>query len=332
MKRPGGFTPAAKPEPENEKPDTDRGDVITYVGRFSSGSAGEPPEKQDAGAERTADEEQKASKLDEYPRDGSDRSPRGFGWWSLQRAVWARRRLERQEIKRFTARQRRRRRNILISLGAVLLVAVGSVGVAYSPIMAVKEVTVEGAKLVNSDAIVEDLKSQIGTPLPLVDQRAIKASLVKYPLIQSYTVEAVPPSTLIVRLVEREPLGVLKAKDGYSVVDAAGVVLRTSTERPAGFPVIDTSPDPESRGFTAAAAVLRALPDDVRSKVDRIEASTRDDVTLVFADSGAIVRWGSDENSAQKAKTLTELMKAYPPDSVEYYDVSSAENVVLKPR
>lgn len=198
--------------------------------------------------------------------------------------------------------------------------------------MAVRTITVEGARLVNSDGIVEDLQSQVGTPLPLVDQRAIKASLVKYPLIQSYTVEAVPPSTLVVRLVEREPLGLIDSGSGFSLVDAAGVTLRTSESRIKGFPIIDTDADPESKGFTAAVSVLRALPDDVRAAVDTVTASTRDDVTLVFADSGAQVRWGSAEDSDEKARVLSALMAAYPPDSVSLYDVSSAENAVVKPR
>lgn len=214
----------------------------------------------------------------------------------------------------------------------MLVVAVGSIGAAYSPLMAVRTITVEGSKLVNSDGVVNDLQSQIGRPFPLIDQRQIKAELVKYPLIQSYSIEAVPPSTLVIRLVEREPLGLQEADGGFALVDAAGVVLRTDPERIDGYPVIDTDRDAASKGFTAAVAVLRALPDDVRKSVDTVTATTLDDVTLMLGESGATVRWGSADDSAEKARALTDLMAAYPPDTIKLYDVSSSKNVVVQPR
>ncbi|MCW4459407.1 FtsQ-type POTRA domain-containing protein [Microbacterium sp. MPKO10] len=324
MKRPGGFSPQNRPEEDAPAEDASPAPV-SFLGRFRPTDADEATTDPDAPAPDDAAERETAS----APPEGSQSAA---GRWSLRHAVRARRKVERSEVRRFTARQRRRRRNTWIALGAVALVAVAAVVTAYSPVMAVRTITVEGARLVNSDGIVEDLQSQVGTPLPLVDQRAIKASLVKYPLIQSYTVEAVPPSTLVVRLVEREPLGLIDSGSGFSLVDAAGVTLRTSESRIEGFPIIDTDADPESTGFAAAVSVLRALPDDVRAAVDTVTASTRDDVTLVFADSGAQVRWGSAEDSDEKARVLSALMASYPPDSVSLYDVSSAENAVVKPR
>ena len=48
----------------------------------------------------------------------------------------------------------------------------------------------------------------------------------------------VPPSTLVVQIVEREPLGVVATAGGFDVVDAAGIVLESVTTRPEGVPVI----------------------------------------------------------------------------------------------
>ncbi|GAB2514098.1 FtsQ-type POTRA domain-containing protein [Paramicrobacterium agarici] len=337
MKRPGGFSPQQGAEGgPNDAPDESPAPV-SFIGRFgrpdADGDAGRADDAASAAAaERGPDADAGTHKEPEISRSYGGRGNSVGTSWSLRQAIRARKRVERSEVRRFTARQRRRRRNTWISLSAVLVVAIAAIATAYSPVMAVRTITVEGARLVNSDGIVNDLQSQIGTPLPLVDQRAIKASLVKYPLIQSYTVEAVPPSTLVVRLVEREPLGLIAADKGFTLVDAAGVTLRASEKRIDGFPIIDTDADPESKGFQAAVAVLRALPDDVRSTVDSVTATTRDDVVLVFADSGAEVRWGSAEESAEKARILAVLMESYPPDTVSLYDVSSTENAVVKPR
>jgi cell division protein FtsQ len=137
------------------------------------------------------------------------------GWINPREARKRRKRVEKAEVKRFTASSRRLRRNWLIGIGSILTLALVAVLAAYTPVLSVREIQVEGAFRVNSDAVVKDLSSQLGSPFPLVDDTAIKAALVQYPLIESYSVQARPPSTLIVRLVERTPVGALATATGF---------------------------------------------------------------------------------------------------------------------
>lgn len=331
MKRPSGI-PRSAPvgrRPEGEGPETREsrptdapsGGASRLLGRFSRRPGADDetytaPIPLPVGGERS----------DAVDRDDADPTP-ARPW----RASRARRRREREEVKRFTAASRRRRIVTLSVVGGLAVLALACVGVAYTPIMAVRDIQVEGARLVSSDLIVRDLEGQEGTPLPLVDQSAIKASLVKYPLIQSYTVESRPPGTLVIRIVERRPVGVIAEGDSFDLVDVAGVVLSTGAARPDGYPLMVFEGDSASEGFAAAAAVLRALPDDVLSTVDEVTATTVDDVTLTLADSGAVVTWGSAEDSAAKAVALEKLMASYPPDAVDRYDVSSPGSVVIDP-
>jgi cell division protein FtsQ len=71
--------------------------------------------------------------------------------------------------------------------------------------------------------------------------------------------------------------------------------------RLAGYPLV-TLPAGSAAGgaFTAAAAVLQALPADLSRRVDTVSATSRDDVTLVLH-SGRQVVWGSADESAAKA-------------------------------
>jgi hypothetical protein len=101
------------------------------------------------------------------------------------RDVWAaaraRRKALRAEVRRFTARQRRRRA-IWITVGAALLALVlGTLGAAYSPLFAVEKVTVIGAQTLDAAAVEQALSGQIGTPLARVDTSAVKAALVQFP-------------------------------------------------------------------------------------------------------------------------------------------------------
>ncbi|MFT4135695.1 FtsQ-type POTRA domain-containing protein [Microbacterium sp.] len=249
------------------------------------------------------------------------------------RAVWAaaraRRRALRAEVRRFTARQRRRRRIWLGVAAALVLLVLGTVGAAYSPLFAVEKVRVVGATSLDADAVASALSGQVGTPLPLVDASAVKAKLVAFPLIESYTLEARPPHELVVRIVERTPIGSIATDAGYTLVDAAGVALSTTSDPPEGHPLLELSAGVGSKTFEAVGTVFRALPEDIRAQVTTITATTPNDVTLTLT-TGTDVVWGDAQDSAMKAVVLATAMKARPPAEVSAYDVSSPHAVVVR--
>lgn len=247
----------------------------------------------------------------------------------LRAARRARKQYERDEVRRFTWRARRRRRIWLVALGAVAaLVAFVVVG-AYSPLMALRTIEVLGTNRIPAEQVQGALSDQLGTPLPLVDEGRIKADLEDFSLIRSYVTESRPPHTLVVRIIEREPVGVVPSKAGFNLVDAAGVVIQRAPERPAGYPLIDARAGVGSRGFQAAAAVVAALPEGIRAQLDSVTAATKDDVTLLLT-GGARVVWGSPEKSEYKAVVLGALMVNSPVGTVSEYDVSSPDSAVLR--
>jgi cell division protein FtsQ len=263
------------------------------------------------------------------PRDDDARASSGF-LPSVRQARRERKRVERAEVKRFTARSRRRRRTWLIAGGSVVGIGVLAAALAFSPILSVRTIEVDGAMRVSSDAVVQGLQPIVGSPFPLVDQSAIKAELVKYPLIESYSVESRPPDTLVVKLVERTPVGVIDTGEGFTVVDAAGVVIEASNTQPTGYPLIEVPDGVSSEGFQSAAGVLRAMPDELRQKVASVTAKTHDDVTLKLRDTDATVLWGSADDGAFKTLALERLMAATDPATVAQYDVSSRKTVVVR--
>ena len=169
----------------------------------------------------------------------------------------------------------------------------------------------------------------IGTPLPLIDSAEVHAALARFPLIETYSTETVPPGTLVVRIVERTPVGVIDTGSGLELVDAAGVVIDRPEELPAGQPLIEVDGGVADEGFRAVAAVVRSLPADVRGQLTGATAATADDVRLELA-GGASVVWGSAEDSALKATVLATLMRAAPPDTVAQYDVSAPSSPVTE--
>jgi cell division protein FtsQ len=114
--------------------------------------------------------------------------------------------------------------------------------------------------------------------------------------------------------VRRTPVAFVASAGGYDVVDATGAVIRTVPTVESGVPVIRATGD----GVAAATAVASELPEEIRRRVVEIQASTRNDVTLVLK-NGSEVMWGSAEEGPFKAEVLTVLLKV----DAKYYDVSS---------
>lgn len=249
----------------------------------------------------------------------------------LRQAVRTRRRYEKAESRRFTQRSRRRRLALAIVGASVAALVVVVLLVAYSPVLAVRSIVVEGASRLDAAAVSTALADEQGKPLALIDYDSIERELEQFPLIATYSVEARPPDTLAIRLVERRPVAQVQTAAGYELIDAAGVTVQQSGERIAGFPLLDLSGTAiGSAGFEAAAAVLTSLPDALLGQVDAISGTTPDSVTLSFTGAGQRVVWGSAEDSALKARILQQLIATQDPAAAVEYDVSSPQSPVVR--
>lgn len=228
-------------------------------------------------------------------------------------------------MRRFTRTTRRRRLGWLAAGGLVVLIA-GLVATAvFSPVLALRTVIVDGTSRLDPSAIADAVDGQLGTPLALLDDARIREELGRFSLIRSYVTELVPPGTLVIHIVERSPVGVIQAADGFRLVDPAGIVIETTPTQPEGYPLIEVGAgeDISGAGFRSMAEVLLALPPSVASQVLSISARTRDDVTLTLAGSSQRVVWGSAEASDQKAAVLAALLPLHQGDGPGEYDVSA---------
>lgn len=246
----------------------------------------------------------------------------------LKRAQRDSRQRERRDQRRFTALSRGRRRHWWIAAGAVLvLVASVLIGV-FTPVMAVRSVEVVGAKQVNVEEIEHALGRFDGVPLALVGDTELHRALEPFPLIQMYSVERIPPDTLRVHIEERMPVIAIAADSGVNLVDAAGVLTGNATEIPAGIVrasggVVDTA----SPAFSAAATVIRDLPEDVRLQVAEVRASGEQDIEFLLH-SGSTVVWGDSADTQRKAVVVRAMLVSV--STATRIDVSAPEAPVFQ--
>ena len=246
----------------------------------------------------------------------------------LRAARRERKRAEKAELRRFTRRTRRRRLAWLTAGGLVVVLA-GVLAVAvFSPVLALREIRIDGTSRLDPVALQSAVDGQLGTPLALLDDDRITRELGAFPLIRNYTTEVLPPGTLAIHIVERQPIGIVQNGNQFDLVDPAGIVIESTAARPEGVPIIQlVGGDVGDKIFLSMTEVLRALPPDVLARVDAIAATTKDDVTLTLIGSNQRVVWGGSQRASTKALELTHLLAMFGGAGAGEYDVSSPGTV-----
>lgn len=231
-------------------------------------------------------------------------------------------------------RGRRLKRNILIAVStAVAVIAALLAAAIFSPVLAVGTVSVSGTRLLTPDQVQAALEPLRGRPLPQVSDDEVGRLLEPLVQIKSVSIEARPPSELVVKVMERVPVALVKQGEEYQLVDVDGVKLATKAD-PASvsLPVIDGGAGAIGKDlFQATAAVLGALPPEVLAKLSNASAQSVDAVELKLVDGQTIV-WGNAGEKELKAKVLAALLKVPkdPKNPVRVYDVSVPRHPVTR--
>jgi cell division protein FtsQ len=209
-----------------------------------------------------------------------------------------------------TGRRGWSRRTVLVIVAvAVLLVATATWVVAFSPLLGVRTVSVRGEQAVTQQQIVAAADIAHGTPLVRLDTAAAARRVEAIEGIYTARVSTSFPSTVVISVVERTPVGVVKHDHRYVLVDRTGDQYRTVDSEPPHLPVFVVPVGTDSRTTGGAVAtVAAALTAPLRARIASIQALDPNAITLLLTD-GRVVAWGSVDRSSEKARILPILLR-----------------------
>jgi cell division protein FtsQ len=241
------------------------------------------------------------------------------------------RELDNSLLGRMVSSRRAKRAIASISIGSIAILLAIVAGATFSPALAIKEIYVTGTERIKPELISKALQGHIGTPLPLLDEKAVATSLASFALIESFSATAVPPNGLQVKISERQAISIVAVKGERWLYDPAGVkvALANGSEE---LPEIRISEEPRnSQRFRNAIEVLMALPEDLLHQVEFIEAKSKDDVEMSLRSSrDQRIIWGDSSDSVLKSKVLQALMANHRKTQSVTFDVSSPNAPVVR--
>jgi cell division protein FtsQ len=219
-----------------------------------------------------------------------------------------------------------RRRILFVAAAALLAVVLVVWLVAFSTVFGVRTVAVRGTHLLTAADVRAAAAVGKGTPLVRLDTGVIARRVEALPVVRSASVQTHFPSTVTITVTERIAVGYLDLGSRFALVDRDGVQYRTQGAKPAHLPLFAVPPGSAAiSAARAVAGVAAALGPQLLGRVSSIQAFDQTAITVLLTD-GRVVRWGSVDRSADKARVLPALL-AQPGTQ---FDVTNPDQVYAR--
>jgi cell division protein FtsQ len=215
----------------------------------------------------------------------------------------------------------------LYAAGLVALVGLLVWVVAFSPVLAVRQVDVVGVPASEVGPIRTLAAVRLGEPLARVDQDLVAARVAERATVADVSIERSWPSTLVIHASPRKPFLVVKNPQGQlKVVDEEGVAYAQVSTAPKGVPVVDAASDSalSKDALAAAVSVVRVLPASMQHRVGKVTVSSANLVTLTIGRTTVV--WGGVQEPERKLAIMTALLKGAP----KVVDVSAPDTPVTR--
>ncbi len=223
--------------------------------------------------------------------------------------------------RRFARRQWARRwltlRYVLVALLLVGGTGFGVYAVYFSSWLAVEGTEVVGTEQLTEAEVLAAAEVPTGGPLATVDLDAIEVRVRSLATVKSVDVSRQWPHDVRIEIVERTPIAVVDRGDTLTNLDAEGRTFGRVERAPAHLPRVEVGSEADDDALAEGAEVVAALDDEVRMLVDHVEVASVDKIVLMLRD-GREVRWGSADQSEEKAEVLLLLLEK----DAQVYDVS----------
>lgn len=230
-----------------------------------------------------------------------------------------------------------RRKQLLVVGGSLVAFVVFVLIVLASPIVAVRNIDIQGVKYANTTLIQTVSKNLRGKSVLTVDTNAAQKLLETDPWIESARIKTYLPGRAVIEVHERVPVAWFLGIDNQGrVIDQNGRVLAVVNGRPTEYMLIDgMGPNliagaMASESYAAAAQLAMSLPDEIRPVVKNMGVNGPNQVTMTLL-TGAIVKFGEPVDLRNKLVNVVVILRRQDINQIAGIDVSSGTPVVSSP-
>lgn len=228
--------------------------------------------------------------------------------------------------------EKKRRKLLIIIAASIVALSIAAVLIlSFSPLLAAKKIEVAGSKLVSEKKLLEALAPLEGVPLPRISESRVAELIGDQPAVDEIVVRAKMPDTLVVEVVEAEPVAILvEGKNSYIVSSTGEKLKKVGEKDKTKLPRVkasDQTKDPEQ--FQLLTGILSTVEPNVLKQVSTATLTQAGFMELALPKKRTLI-WGDGAKAALKnevAKIFLDELKENP-KMAKVIDVTNPENPV----
>lgn len=258
-------------------------------------------------------------------RTNEDGSPKTTGIRRRSSAIW-------QHIVPRNSTKRRKR--ILLAASSLIFLGAVSVVVLASPLVAVRKVSIEGARYTDAALIQSVVESLKGHSVLTVDTRDAERRLESNPWVEAARIRTYFPNRVVIEIAERTPMAWFVGVDNRArVIDGEGRVLSVVNGKPTQYRQITgvgpnlTAGAVANTEYRAAAQLATSIPDELAPLVVSLGVAGPTQLTMTLT-TGTIINFGAPVDIRNKLISVVVLLRRQNPEQIISIDVSSGTPVV----
>lgn len=180
----------------------------------------------------------------------------------------------------------------------------------------VQRFSVSGLKRVEESQVLAKAGFEAGTNVFHVKLDQIRQQVEELPWVRYAVVERVLPDKIIIKVVEREPIGLARINGEVYQFDADGKILDPDPLGPASFPILDGLRLDDRKGNLEKVDVYRRVIDDLgQTALSEVHINDLQEVTVVSASDPLLVNLGKADFRTRWIKYLQlkpQIQQQYP--------------------
>ena len=180
----------------------------------------------------------------------------------------------------------------------------------------VQKLAVSGLKHVEENQVLATAGFEVGTNVFHVKLDRIRERVEELPWVQHALVERVLPDKIIIKIVEREPIGLARIKGEVFQFDIDARILDPDPVNGSSFPILDgLHMDDHKRNLEKVDLYRRIVEDLGQTALSEIHISDSQEVTVVSASDPLLVNLGTVEFRNRWIKYLQlkpQIQRQYP--------------------
>jgi cell division protein FtsQ len=198
----------------------------------------------------------------------------------------------------------------------------------------VQKLSVSGLKRVEENQVLAKAGFDLGTNVFRVRLDEIREHVEELPWVRHAVVERVLPDKIIIKIVEREPIGLARINGEVFQFDIEGTVLDPDTVSGASFPILDGLRMGDHKRNLEKVQVYRRVLDDLgQTALSEVHINDAQEVTVVSASDPVLVNIGTTDFRTRWMKYLQlegQIQMQYP--QAERVDLRFRNQVIVRMR